>query len=304
MKMKINRLFEITTILLNKETVTAQELADRFEVSTRTIYRDIDVLSAAGIPVYTNKGKGGGISLLDQYSINKALISDQESESLLLAVKTMQATQYPEMDMILEKIGAIFKNTQNNDRVEIDFSHWSSIPNEKNKFTEIKRAMVQRNVIGFEYVNADGCRSSRFVEPQKLLFKGNTWYLIAYCRQRQGYRMFRISRVKNVVVTTEKCMQAVLPEPEKEEMRGVSKPLIQLKLRFQAKVLNRLYDDFDDSFIIKNHDGSFDVEVVFPEDEWVYGYIMSFGSFVEVLEPEHIRKIIAARMRQALKFYE
>ena len=104
----MNRLFEIITILLNKGTATAQELADRFSVSTRTIYRDIDMLSSAGVPVYMNKGKGGGIHLLENYVINRTLISEQESESLLMAIKNLQVTNYPELDRILEKLGALF----------------------------------------------------------------------------------------------------------------------------------------------------------------------------------------------------
>jgi predicted DNA-binding transcriptional regulator YafY len=302
--MKLNRLFEITTILLNKGTVTAKELADRFGVSTRTIYRDIDVLSSAGVPVYMNKGNGGGISLLEDYAINRTLISEQESESLLLAVKTLQATKYPELDIVLEKMGSIFKNASNHDWVEIDFSHWGSMPNEKNKFNDIKGAMLQRQVIRFEYVNADGYKSSRLAEPEKLLYKGNSWYLIAYCRQQQSHRTFRISRLKNVKVTTENFVQKIMPGPETEEKNDISKPLVQLKLQFQAKVLNRLYDDFDDSFITKNEDGSFNIEVAFPEDEWVYSYLLSFGNFVKVLEPKHIKKIIVERMKQALLFYE
>jgi len=302
--MKISRLFEITIILLNKETVTARELAERFGVSTRTIYRDMDVLSSAGVPVYMNKGNGGGILLLENYAISRTIISEQESENLLLAVKTLQATQYPELDKVLQKMGAIFKKASQNDWVEIDFSHWGSMPNEKNKFNDIKRAMLQRKVIRFDYVNVDGCRSNRLAEPEKLLYKGSSWYLVAYCRQRQDHRMFRISRLKNVEIIAEKFLPKTLPVMEKEEMKNSSKPLVQLNLRFQARVLNRLYDEFDDALITKNDDGSFNVKVAFPEDEWVYGYIMSFGNFVEVLEPEHIRKIIAYRMKQALKFYE
>ncbi len=132
--MKINRLLEITLILLNKSTVTARELADRFNVSTRTVYRDIDVLSTAGVPVFTNKGSGGGISLLDNYAINKALLTDHERDGLLLALKTLQATKYPEIDVILEKIGAVFKKATSIDWVQIEFSPWGSGPNEENKF--------------------------------------------------------------------------------------------------------------------------------------------------------------------------
>lgn len=301
--MKINRLFEMTTILLNKGTVTAKELAARFGVSTRTIYRDIDVLSSAGVPVYTNKGNGGGISLLENYAINRAIISDQESESLLLAVKTLQMTKYPDVDIILEKIGSLFKNAPQTDWVEIDFSSWSSMPNENNKFNDIRTAMLKRQVIAFEYVNSDGNRSHRSAEPEKLLFKSNAWYLIAFCHRRHEHRIFRISRIKNLEITAGTFVPKVLPAPDEEESKWLSK-FIRLKLRFQPQVLSRLYDEFDDSYIKKDTDGSFLVEVALPEDEWVYGYIMSFGSAVEVLAPGHIRKIIAEKMRQALKIYE
>lgn len=302
--MKMNRLFEITTILLNKGTVTAQELADRFGISTRTIYRDIDVLSSAGVPVYMNKGNGGGIHLLENYAINRMLISEQESENLLLAIKTLQATHYPELDRILEKLGAIFKNTPNHDWVEVDFSPWGSSPNEKNKFNDIKRAMLQRNVIRFDYVNGEGQKSDRLAEPEKLIFKSNAWYLAAYCRQRQEQRTFRISRLKNLEVMTETFERKSLPKQEPKETNNVSQPPISLKLRFHVKVLNRLYDYFDDSFLSPNDDGSFTLEAALPEGEWLYSYILSFGSFVEVLEPEHVRKTIVKRMRQALKIYE
>lgn len=302
-KMKTNRLLEITIILLNKGTVTAKELAGRFGVSTRTIYRDIEVLSLSGVPVYMTQGSGGGISLLENYALNKTLLTEQESESLLLALQTLQVTKYPEVDMILDKIGAVFKKKQNPNWVEIDFTPWGSSPNEQNKFRDIKRAILQRNVIRFDYVNADGRRSHRFVEPNKLVYKGNSWYLSAYCRERKDYRIFRISRVKNVEVTTEEFVTREMPRLQNEEMMGMMPKLIQLKLRFQPQVLNRIYDDFDDSFIVKNPDGTFDIEVAFPEDEWVYGYLMSYGGNVEVLEPEHVRVTIAGRLRQALQYY-
>lgn len=302
--MKLDRLFEITTILLNKGSITAKELADRFGVSTRTIYRDIDTLSAAGVPVYMNKGSGGGISLLDNYAMSRTLISEQESESLLLAVKTLQATQYPEVDIVLEKMGALFKHAVNYDWVEVDFSPWGSMPNEKNKFNNIKRAMLQRNVIRFDYVNADGHKSSRLAEPMKLIFKGNAWYLAAYCRQRMEGRTFRITRLKNLELTSEIFDRRPELSMESGRDKETPPPDVRLKLRFQAKVLNRLYDYFDDSYIIKKDEDTFIVEFTLPEGEWIYGYLLSFGSAVEVLEPEPIRNAIAQRLRQTLKFYE
>jgi predicted DNA-binding transcriptional regulator YafY len=302
--MKTNRLLEITLILLNKGNTTARELAERFEVSTRTIYRDIDTLSAAGVPVYTNKGSGGGISLLENYVLNRSLITEHERDSLLLALKTLQATRFPEIDATLEKIGAIFKNAAPTDWVNIDFSPWGSGPNEENKFLDIKRAILKSKVVIFDYINADGILSHRRIEPTLLSFKSQAWYVRGYCEMRQDFRTFRISRIRNMVVTDESFTRRVPDIVKEEEPAATPRKSVTLKLRFQPQDLYRVYDDYGEDHIIRNPDGTYDVTVTFPEDEWVYGYIMSFGCYVEVLEPQHIRDIIRERMKKALKFYE
>ena len=298
--MKINRLLEIVTILLNRETVTAKELADRFEVSTRTVYRDIDALSSAGVPVYTNNGNGGGIALLEDYTLNKTLLSKSESEGLLLALKTMGATDYPEANVIINKLGSIFKNNQAHDWIEVDFEGWSSKVNEQDRFSKIRDAIVNKQVISFDYVNGNGGKSSRCVEPVKLIFNSYTWYLIAYCLLRNSHRMFRLSRIKNVQVTNRHFTQR---EIEEYENQVANLSLIDLKLRCDEKILNRLYDSFDGDYISKNDDGSYSLDVTIPEEEWLYGYILSFGSNAEVLEPEHLREIIKTRAKEIFNKY-
>jgi predicted DNA-binding transcriptional regulator YafY len=302
--MKINRLLEITLILLNKKTVTAGELAERFGVSTRTIYRDIDELSSAGVPVFTNKGSGGGISLLDNYAINKAMLTEHERDSLLLALKTLQATKYPEIDAILEKIGAVFKKATASDWVQVEFSSWGSGPNEENKFLDIKRAILENKIVTFDYINADGILSHRKIEPMLLSFKGQAWYVWGYCTTRRDFRTFRISRMRNLVVTDTSFVRRPLGSIKEEEPAPAPKKQVTLKLRFQPQDLYRVYDDYDEQRITRNPDGTYDVTVTFPEDEWVYGYIMSFGNYVEVLEPPHIRDIICKRMKKTLEYYQ
>jgi predicted DNA-binding transcriptional regulator YafY len=302
--MKINRLLEITLILLNKSTITAGELAERFDVSTRTIYRDIDELSSAGVPVFTNKGSGGGISLLDNYAINKACLTEHERDSLFLALKTLQATKYPEIDVILEKIGAVFKKAASANWVKIEFAPWGSGPNEENKFLEIKRAILECKVVTFDYINADGILSHRQIEPMLLVFKGQAWYIWGYCRMRRDFRTFRLSRIRNMVVTDEGFKRRPLESVKEEEPADEPKKSVTLKLRFQPEDLYRVYDDYDEERIIRNPDGTYDVTVTFPEDEWVYGYIMSFGNYVEVLEPPHIRDIVREKMGKALELYQ
>jgi len=299
--LKISRLLEIVTILLNRETVTAKELAGRFEVSARTVYRDIDALSSAGIPVYTSKGKNGGISLLEDYTLNKALLSQSEREGLLLALKTMGATSYPEASAVIDKLGSIFKNNQAHDWIEVNFEGWSSKVNEQNKFSQIRDGIVSGQVIRFDYVNGNGNQSSRSVEPVKLIFSAYAWYLIAYCLLRNSYRMFRLSRIKNVQITHQHFARREMREDENQVVHG---PLIDLRLRCGEKVLSRLYDTFDGECIRKSSDGSYELTVTLPEEEWVYGYILSLGNNAEVVEPDHLRELIKARANEIYEKYE
>ena len=302
--MKINRLLEITILLLNRGSITAGELAERFQVSTRTIYRDVDVLSTAGVPVYTSKGNNGGIRLLENYALNKAIINDQEIDSLVFALKTMQSTRLPQLDTMLEKIGAVFKHDTRSDWVHIEFSPWGSGPNEDNKFLNIKVAILNCNVISFEYINSQGGRSSRSVEPMQLVYKGHAWYLSGYCLMKNEFRTFRISRIKNLTLTDNKFERRFAVNKPAGQDTGSVMPEMDIRLRFRPEVLYRVYDDYGEDIISRNIDGTCDVVFSMPADEWVVSYILSFGSSVEVLEPAELREIIGERLKAALKNYE
>ena len=297
-------------ILLGRDNVTAGELARRFDVSVRTVYRDIDELSNAGVPVYANRGAGGGITLLPGYTIDKALLSKSESEGVLLALKTLEATRYPDAGSALEKIGAVFKggrgdnNTQSaDDWIDIRFEPWLSDPNESGRFNAIKIGIVERRVIEFDYVNARGEACRRSAEPQKLFYSGKGFYLSAFCRKRHENRMFRVTRIKNVAVLNEYFTPRG-SESKEDNMPGDARPAVLLRLKFMPEVMHRVYDYFSSQNVSRSADGSCTVEVSWPEDEWVYGYILSFGGSCEVLEPLHIRKIILSRLKDAIKLYE
>ncbi|WFD10674.1 helix-turn-helix transcriptional regulator [Tepidibacter hydrothermalis] len=301
--MQIDRLFKIIFILLNKDTVTAKELSERFEVSTRTIYRDIDKLSSAGIPIYTSKGSGGGISLLDNFTLNKSLISENEQNEILLGLESLKLAKYPNIESLISKLNAVFKSPNNYNWIDIDFSHWGSEKDEHQKFTDIKSGIINHNIIIFEYISSYGKKTFRRVEPLRLVFKSKTWYLQAFCTIKQDFRTFRISRMKKIKVINE-TFERILPDDFPIGYATAECNLIvTLKLRFNQQMEYRVYDEFDENYITKNNDGSFNIEVSFPENEWVYGYIMSFGYFVEVLEPKHIRDIIKDRLNKAIEQY-
>jgi predicted DNA-binding transcriptional regulator YafY len=303
--MKLNRLLEIMTILLNKKTTTATELSSRFGVSVRTIYRDVEVLSTSGVPVFTTQGNGGGISIMEDYTVNRTAVSDKDKENIILALKTLQSIKYPEIDAVLEKLGSLFKNN-NTDWISVDLSPWGSNPNADNKFIDIRTAVMQQKVIEIEYINTQNVKTRRKIEPLRLIFKYRAWYLWGYCRERKDYRTFRISRIKKVYVTDEAFDRTIIHTQLKENNTEESgnKPIIHCVLQFTEQTLYRLYDDYDIDYFHDNGDGTYNLEVDFPEDEWVYGYILSFGTYVKVISPPHLRDIIRERSKKIFEYYQ
>ena len=301
--MQINRLIEITVILLNKNIVTAKELAEKFQVSTRTIYRDIEVLSSSGIPVYMSKGKGGGISLLEGYSINKTILSDSDKQSLIVALKTLQSIKYPEVSSVIDKISFMFNKGELENWVEIDFSRWGSNFNEGDKFTYIKNAILNNKLIKFSYVNSIASESKRIIEPMKLIYKGQAFYLYGYCRLKEDLRMFRISRIKDLELLNEGFIRREIDKIEVNNAQQENINLIKLKLLFNKEALYRILDEFDSKDVVDKGNYTYEVSVELPESEWIYGYILSFGCNVEVLEPAYIRDVIASRLEKMIKIY-
>ncbi|WMT38927.1 YafY family protein [Paenibacillus sp. D2_2] len=301
---KITRLFEIVYILLDKQTVTAKELAEHFEVSTRTIYRDLDILSEANIPIYTNKGKGGGISLLESYVLNKSLLSDKEQRDILSALQGMKATQYPEVNQILTKMSGMFGFQQAN-WIEVDFTNWGD--GKQERFQSIKAAILERRRLSFDYYGTSSYdRTARVVEPLQLWFKGRTWYLKAYCLDRQAMRLFKLSRMMNLILREESCSGNYLDGiHEDQEQTGWTDltPIVTLKLKICDTLSYRIYDEFEEDQMVRCEDGSFIVTASFPENDWVYGYILSFGDQAEVLEPAHIREIIIRKLKNMIGKY-
>lgn len=297
--MQINRLFEIVYILLDKKTVTARELAEKFEVSSRTIYRDIETLSSAGIPVYMCKGKGGGISLLQNFVLNKALITDEEKEDILSSLKAVSAVNIIKTDTALNKLSSLFGKS-NTDWIEIDFSSWGQPNNEMEVFNSIKSAILERRVIYFSYSSTKGQCTVREAEPLKLCFKSGAWYLYGYCRSRFDYRFFKLRRIKNLIVYDEtferECKEQIFSGGNefKEEY-------VKLKLKLSEKAAYRVYDEFD--IYEQQEDGSFIVETEYPRGKWIFYYIATFGSDCEVLEPLDIRNGIMDELKNTLKNY-
>ncbi|MDF2943866.1 MAG: transcriptional regulator DeoR family [Herbinix sp.] len=289
---------------MNKKSTTARELSEHFEVSQRTIYRDIDTLCQAGIPIYTNKGKGGGIALMENFILNKSVLSEQEQNDILSALQGFKATSYSDTNQVLSKLNSLFGN-KNTDWIEVDFSFWNSMEEDKIKFNLLKESILNRNVIQFDYYNSYGQEAHRVTEPRKLIFKGQSWYLLAYCRDKKDFRYFKITRLKELQVESEIFSDTPLPAAKKDKSAsGVTQPMVDVKLKVDADMAYRIYDEFPMEAIVKNEDGSFLIHAKLQTGGWLYGYLMSFEDHVEILKPSTLRDEIINKYKSALKIYE
>lgn len=292
-----NRLFLMVYYLLEKGTVTAPKLADHFEVSVRTIYRDIDILSAAGIPVYTKQGKGGGISIQENFVLNRSLLSEQEQTQILLALQGMEVVDNENTDTVLSKLSNIFQK-QNVNWIEVDYTGWNRDGDKY--FNTLKDAIFQSKRVAFLYYGTNGEASDRTVEPLKLVFKSREWYLYAYCCIRCDFRFFKLTRIKNLVIT-EQDFRRSAPSQVFQQTNPYKEPTITLTLLFDQSMSYSVYDHFDK--VTKREDGSFSAEICLPQNEWLYDFILSFGDKAEVLAPQSVREEIKMRIENMQNKY-
>lgn len=299
--MQINRLFQIIYILLENKVVTAGELAERFNVSVRTIYRDIENLSSVGVPVYMSKGKGGGISILPNFILNKALLTQEEKQDILSSIRAVCAVSLSNDDSLktLNKLNNIL-GENNSDWIEVDFSNWANGEKEKYVFENIKSSILNKNIIVFDYFSSKHESIKRTVYPLKLYFKGQSWYLYGFCKLRNDYRFFKLTRIKNIVISNEN-FEVSYPDKIFKEDNTFQQRLVNVKLRIAKGMAYRVYDEFE--VVEELEDGDFIVNISYPMGEWLYSYIYTFGEYAEVLEPLELREHMRSKIERMLKVY-
>lgn len=296
--MKVNRLFKIVHILLNKNRVTAKELAEEFQVSTRTIYRDIDTLCESGVPIYTDKGSGGGISILDNYVLNKSLLSDEEKNNIIMGLEVLQSTNYENMDEATKNLKNLF-NRESDSFIEVDFSSFDN-KLEEDLFENIKISLKKNSTLDILYKNNSGTLTHRKIDPLKLIFKKHSWYLMAYCHKRDDYRTFRISRIKESTLTSDIFNRENYDISHKElTSRGV-KNTKEIELVLHKDAFYRVEEEFLSHMISIKDDIitlSFESEI----DNWLPFYVMSYADYLIDIKPFELKEIIINRAKKLIK---
>ncbi|SFF26334.1 Predicted DNA-binding transcriptional regulator YafY, contains an HTH and WYL domains [Paenibacillus algorifonticola] len=311
--MKLERLLSIIILLLNRRMVQAKELAERFEVSVRTIYRDIEAINGAGIPIVTYQGTNGGIGLAEGYRLDRNVLTNDELAAIFTALRSISTSYGNEQHRhLMEKINSVVPPQYSEEfqhktsRVLIDYSPWDGNERLRPKLQLLKEAVDSCRIAGFIYSNAEGVVSHRIVEPHMLIMKGRQWYLKAYCQTKEQFRLFKLKRMKELEIAPERTfIRRELPMQERttgQSPRNSSRAT-EFVLRFQADSRHLAEEWFGIEELVPLDDGSWQVRKAYPEDEWLYRFILGLGHHAEVLEPPHLREIIASRAEQAAKIY-
>lgn len=300
--MQESRLFKMMYYLLEKGQATAPELAEKFEVSVRTIYRDIDALSEAGIPVYAEMGRGGGIRLMEHFTLDKAVLSGEEKQEILAALQSLQATQNIDNEDTVKKLSALFRMSSGN-WLEVDFSRWGEKAQDREKFESLKSAILHCRNVKIRYAGAYASVSERIVSPLKLMYKAKAWYLKTYCREKQDYRTFKLNRILAFEVLEEGFQRSEFDSVYSvcEQTNAPEQACRQITLRFPKEMAYRVYDEFDVGQIRLQENGDLIASARMPDDAWLVGFLLSFGAQVDVIEPAYLREVLAEQARLILE---
>ena len=309
--MKIDRLVSIIMILLEKERIGAQELADMFEVSPRTIYRDIDAINMAGVPVRATSGVGGGFEIMPQYKIDKKVFSAADLSAILMGLSSLSDVIHgEELVHALAKVRSFIPAERAKDielktnQVLIDLTPWSGSKNVQPYLERIKQAMQESRLLSFDYLNQPGNRISRVAEPYQLVLKGNHWYWQGFCRVRNDFRLFKLSRTFGLTMLDETFAPREHPKPELDASDILAAKQIRIKLRIHKSILERVLDYCNDEDISPDGWEHYTVNYPFIENDYYYDLLLGLGEKCECLEPPRVRAEMRHRAHAIAALYE
>ena len=309
--MKVDRLISIIMILLDKKRIGAQELADMFEVSARTIYRDIDTINMAGIPVRATSGVGGGFEIMPEYKIDRKVFSTADLSAILMGLSSLSnMIRGDELVNALAKVKSFIPADRVKDielkanQIVIDLSPWMGNRNIQPYLEIIKTALQESKLLAFEYADRYGNKTVRTAEPYQLVLKSSHWYWQGYCHKRNDFRLFRLSRTSNLQIQEEFFTPRDFQKPQLDFTDILATMQTNIKIRIHKSVMDRVLDYCTYEHFSPDGDEHFIVSIPFIENEYHYNILFSFGDKCECLEPLHIRTEMKRRIHDIATLYE
>lgn len=309
--MKLQRLIAILTALLQKERISATTLAEMFEVSVRTIYRDIETLESAGIPIVTHTGVNGGISIIEQYKIDKKLFTNQDISTLLTSLYSVSGSiSDAKLNQTLEKIKSLIPQEHGSaieltsKQLYIDMKPWSNQPCVSEALKQVQKALEESRLICFSYTAGHGQTEERTVEPHQLVLKENNWYLRGFCLKRQDFRIFKLRRMENIDVLSDRFEPREFENGMTDFKDWKSDKLQVVELIVDASLRERALDYCREDYMKDLDDGRIHIEMPFVESEMGYSVLLGMGYECEVIAPAHIRAEVIRRIALMKNIYE
>ncbi|MBW9156161.1 helix-turn-helix transcriptional regulator [Clostridium tagluense] len=308
--MKIDRLISIIMVLLNYERVSAIKLAKMFEVSPRTIYRDIETISLAGIPIVTHNGVNGGISIMQEYKIDKKLFTVSDISTLLMGLASVSTTlSNKEIIGTLEKVKSLLPKEQFRDielksnQITVDLTTWMGNKSFQPNLEKIKKALSDSKYLLFEYYGVNREKDKRCIEPYKLVLKERNWYLQGYCTLREDFRVFKLSRISNLEILESTFVPREFQAKPLDGSGWIDKRLITTKLLVDWSLREQMVERCGEENIEPYGNDKFIVDFPFVEDDFGYNILMGFGDKCECLAPENVRIELINRIKKLLHVY-
>ena len=288
-RMKIDRLIGILSVLLQEAKITAPELAERFEVSRRTINRDIENLCQAGIPIQTTQGAGGGISIMEGYRMDRTILTSKDMQVILAGLRSLDSVSGSSYyGQLMEKIQSGSSDfVSGRDSILIDLSSWykgTLAP----KIEVIQDAIENRQLIRFHYYAPSG-ETKRKIEPYYIIYKWTSWYVYGWCLKRKDFRLFKLNRMDKVTRTEDTFICRNVPAPELSA-EPVTPRNIVLKAMFEADMKWRLVEEFGPECYEEVEDGRLLLVENYYDFDNMIMWLLTFGDKVEVLEPPEARE--------------
>lgn len=297
-------------ILLERKKISAAKLAEMFDVTPRTIYRDIETINLAGIPIITYPGVNGGIGIMEEYKIDKKLFTTNDIATLLMGLESISgAMTNEEIINTIAKIKGLISDEQireiefKSNQISIDLTPWIGNKNMQLNLEKIKKAMNEKRLLTFEYFNNAGKKSKRTVEPYRLVLKESNWYLQGYCYFRHDFRIFKLSRMSALEILEDTFISREFDAQSLGAWEYIEKNIITIKLLVHESLRERIVEYCGEENIQPYEGNKLIVDFPFVEDELGYNLLLSFGDKCECLEPSYVREKIILKVKSLLKLY-
>lgn len=309
--MRIDRMLSIVITLLQQEKIPARELAEKFEVSVRTIYRDVEAINRAGIPITTYAGNAGGIGLINSFKLDRRLLSMDDFIYILSSLKGINETlENSEIESAIDKISSLVPKDKSEylesqlDHIVFDMVPWGYAKKQTEKVKILHEAIINKQAITFSYIDQNGKESSRTIEPMTLVFKGSTWYLFGYCRKRHDFRMFRLSRINELEILNDKFTPRKMTYKEFSKKENRNEEFVKYKLKFHPEARQFVEDYFDEKVITILKDKYIVVDAMYPKGDWFLSGLLSYGDKVEIIEPKELRDSLLEMTKKVFRLYK